>query len=53
MNNFDHLTLAGIVAILAFFWSVHRDIRSLSDCVSRIEGFLQGRLSPPHHEPAE
>jgi len=34
----DWITLAGIVGIIAFLWNLHRDMRSLSDRVSRLEG---------------
>ena len=36
--NPDWITLAGVVGIIAFLWSLHRDMRSLSDRVSRLEG---------------
>ena len=38
----DHITLAGVVGIIAFLWTLHRDVRSLSDRVSRLEGLLEG-----------
>lgn len=51
--------VANVIALLAIVVpgqrEMRRDIRSLSDRVSRIEGFLQGRLlptqaeAPPHH----
>ena len=36
--NPDWITLAGIVTIIAFLWNLHRDLRGLSDRVSRLEG---------------
>ena len=38
----DWITLGGIVAILMFLWNLHRDIRALSDRVSRMEGRMSG-----------
>ncbi|MCY4007575.1 MAG: hypothetical protein OXE84_12245 [Rhodobacteraceae bacterium] len=32
------ITLARIATIIAFLWSLHRDMRSISDRVSRLEG---------------
>ncbi len=34
----DGITLAGIVTIIAFLWNLHRDLRGISDRVSRLEG---------------
>ena len=45
MLNLDYLSLAGIVAILAFLWNLHRDMRALSDRVSRLEGLIDGLRS--------
>ncbi|MCY4350783.1 MAG: hypothetical protein OXC25_13145 [Thiotrichales bacterium] len=39
--NPDWITLAGIAAILGFLWSLHRDMRSLSDRVSRLAGTVE------------
>ena len=41
----DNLTLAGIVAILAFLWILHRDMLALSDRLSRLEGLIDGLQS--------
>lgn len=38
----EWITLAGIVAILMFLWNLHRDMRTLSDRVSRLEGRMSG-----------
>lgn len=40
--NADTLQLAGIVGIIAFLWSLHRDVRSLSERVARLEGAFEG-----------
>lgn len=57
MTGFEYGMVGGVLAILGFLWSLHRDIRSLSDRVSRIEGFLQGRMMSAQdlqsHHPAE
>ena len=36
------LQLAGIVAILAFLWTLHRDIADLSESMARLEGLFEG-----------
>lgn len=40
MNDgfFDYATLAALLAIVAFLWSLHRDIGNLRDRISRLEG---------------
>lgn len=40
MNDgfFDYATLAALLAIIAFLWSLHRDIGNLRDRISRLEG---------------
>ena len=40
MNDgfFDYATLAALLAIMAFLWSLHRDIGTLRDRISRLEG---------------
>ncbi len=38
----EHVFIGGIVAVLTFLWMLHRDMRSLSDRVSRLEGLLEG-----------
>lgn len=45
MFNLDYLSLLGIVAILAFLWNLHRDMRTLSDRVSKLEGLIDGLRS--------
>ena len=45
MLNLDYLSLAGIVAILAFLWNLHRDMLALSERLSRIEGLIDGLRS--------
>ena len=35
---FDYATLAALLAIVAFLWSLHRDIDNLRDRISRLEG---------------
>lgn len=42
MDTPDWINLAVAVAILAFLWSLHRDMRSLSDRVARLEGLIEG-----------
>lgn len=39
--NADTLQLAGIVGIIAFLWSLHRDMRQLSERVARLEGVVE------------
>ncbi len=34
----DYATLAALLAIVAFLWSLHRDIGNLRDRISRLEG---------------
>ena len=34
----DYATLAALLAIIAFLWSLHRDIGNLRDRISRLEG---------------
>ncbi len=36
------LQLAGIVAILAFLWTIHRDISDLRERMTRLEGLFEG-----------
>ena len=38
----EYVLIGGVVAALAFLWTLHRDMRSLSDRVSRLEGLLEG-----------
>ena len=37
----EYVLIGGVVAVLAFLWTLHRDMRSLSDRVSRLEGLLE------------
>ena len=34
----DYATLAALLAIIAFLWSLHRDIGNLRDRIARLEG---------------
>ena len=36
------LQLAGIAAILAFLWTLHRDIADLRERMARLEGLFEG-----------
>ena len=38
----ERVTLAGIVAIAAFLWSLHRDMHALGERVARLEGLIEG-----------
>ena len=38
----EYVTIGIGIAILGFLWSLHRDMRVLSDRVSRVEGLLEG-----------
>ena len=45
----DYLTLAGLVAVIAFLWNLHRDIGALdrrlsgiTEQVAKLEGMLEG-----------
>ena len=38
----DGLTLAAAIAIVAFLWSLHRDVRSLAERVAKVEGLIEG-----------
>ena len=38
----DGVTLAGVVGILAFLWSLHRDIGELRERMARLEGLFEG-----------
>lgn len=42
MNDgfFDYATLAALLAIIAFLWSLHRDIGNLHDRISRLAGAI-------------
>ena len=42
MEAADVATLSVGVAILAFLWSLHRDIANLRECMARIEGLFEG-----------
>ena len=51
----QYANLAGVVAVLAFLWNLHRDIVGLRDRMARLEGDLRERLArlegrgrPPH-----
>ena len=38
----DYVIIGVELAILGFLWTLHRDMRTLSDRVSRLEGLLEG-----------
>lgn len=38
----EYVFIGGVVAVLVFLWTLHRDMQSLSDRVSRLEGLLEG-----------
>jgi len=38
----EWVTLAGVVTIAAFLWSLHRDMRALGERVARLEGLIEG-----------
>ncbi len=40
METSDWITLGSAAAIAGFLWSLHRDVRGLSDRVARIEGVI-------------
>ena len=43
--------LAGLMlGVIGFLWTIHRDMRSLSDRVARLEGLLEGSMR--RREPA-
>lgn len=45
--NPDYVILAVGLGILGFLWSLHRDMRALSERVSRLEGILEGLRALP------
>ena len=53
----DWITLGGVVAILAFLWSLNRDLRNqmadLRERMARLEGLLEGFLGRRDKPPAE
>ena len=38
----EYVLIGGVATVIAFLWTLHRDLRSLSDRVSRLEGLLEG-----------
>ena len=40
--NTDYLILAAAIAILAFLWNLHRDMRGIAERVAKLEGLLEG-----------
>ena len=40
----EYVIIGGVAAVLVFLWTLHRDMRALSDRVSRLEGQLEGLL---------
>ena len=47
METSDWITLAGIVAILAFLWNLHRDTGDLRERMARLEGLFDGFTRHP------
>ena len=41
----EWVTLAGVVTIAAFLWSLHRDMRALGERVARLEGAMSAMTS--------
>ncbi len=41
----QYANLAGVIAVLAFLWNLHRDIVGLRDRMARLEGDLRERLA--------
>ena len=52
MEAADIATLSVGVAILAFLWSLHRDIANLRERMARIEGLFEGFTGRHGQEPA-
>ena len=51
----DYVIIGVGIAILGFLWTLHRDMRALSDRVSRLEGLLEGlrdAITSRHHSNA-
>lgn len=42
MATTDWLSLAGFIAVLAFLWTLHRDISDLRERMARLEGLFEG-----------
>ena len=38
MTTGEITTIVGFVAVVGFLWTLHRDVRALSDRVARLEG---------------
>ena len=53
----DWVTLGGIVAILAFLWTLNRDLRNeiadLRERMARLEGLFEGFIGRQDKPPAE
>lgn len=53
----DWITLGGVIAILAFLWSLNRDLRNqmadLRERMARLEGLFEGFLGRQGKPPAE
>ncbi len=48
----EWFTLAGIVAVLAFLWSLQRDISDLRERMARLEGLFEGFTRNESRPPA-
>ena len=53
-ETLGYINLAGIVAVIAFLWSLHRDMRSMDGRIndlarelSELRGEFRGRFGPP------
>ena len=53
-ETLGYVNLAGIVAVIAFLWSLHRDMRAMDGRIndlarelSELRGEFRGRLGPP------
>ena len=44
-DSLQYANLAGVIAVQAFLWNLHRDIVGLRDRMTRLEGDLRERLT--------
>ena len=44
-DSLKYANLAGVIAVQAFLWNLHRDIVGLRDRMARLEGDLRERLA--------
>ncbi len=47
MTYIDGISLAALVAVLAFLWKLHMDVGVLGERLARIEGWIEGRFARP------